>query len=100
MTDMALVKMWVLFLCREDPLEEDRPLQYYCLGNPMDRGAWWVTIVKHHLATKPPPPPSATILSSKRKQVQIIFFPTLNSWTSFILQIFDAATKEMSTSCI
>ena len=20
------------------------PLQYSCLGNPMDRGAWWVTI--------------------------------------------------------
>ena len=19
------------------------PLQYYCLGNPMDKGAWWVT---------------------------------------------------------
>ena len=22
----------------------DNPLQYYCLGNPMDRGAWWATI--------------------------------------------------------
>ena len=20
------------------------PLQYYCLGNPMDRGAWWAAI--------------------------------------------------------
>ena len=20
------------------------PLQYYCLGNPMDRGAWWATV--------------------------------------------------------
>ena len=20
------------------------PLQYYCLENPMDRGAWWVTV--------------------------------------------------------
>ena len=20
------------------------PLQYNCLGNPMDRGAWWVTV--------------------------------------------------------
>ena len=32
------------------------PLQYSCLGNPMDRGAWWATV--HgvarvgHLATK------------------------------------------------
>ena len=22
----------------------DDPLQYYCLGNPMDRGAWRVTV--------------------------------------------------------
>ena len=20
-----------------------KPLQYFCLGNPMDRGVWWVT---------------------------------------------------------
>ena len=38
------------------------PLQYSCLGNLMDRGAWWATIhgvarVKHSLATKLPPPP-------------------------------------------
>ena len=25
------------------------PLQYSCLGNPMDRGAWWATV---HGATK------------------------------------------------
>ena len=33
------------------------PLQYSCLGNPMDRGAWWATVhgvarVRHDLATK------------------------------------------------
>ena len=33
------------------------PLQYSCLRNPMDRGAWWVTVhelerVGHNLATK------------------------------------------------
>ena len=22
------------------------PLQYSCLGNPMDRGAWWTTVYK------------------------------------------------------
>ena len=37
------------------------PLQYSCLGNPMDRGAWQATVhgvarVGHGLATKPPPP--------------------------------------------
>ena len=25
------------------------PLQYYCLGNPMDRGAWWPIV---HRVTK------------------------------------------------
>ena len=38
------------------------PLQYSCLENPRDRGAWWaivpgVTRVRHNLATKPPPLP-------------------------------------------
>jgi len=22
----------------------DNPVQYFCLGNPMDRGAWWATV--------------------------------------------------------
>ena len=35
------------------------PLQYSCLGNPMNRGAWWATVygvarVRHNLVTKPP----------------------------------------------
>ena len=43
------------------PREENgNPLQYPCLGNPMDRGLWQavvhgVTKVRHDLATKPPP---------------------------------------------
>ena len=37
------------------------PLQYSCLGNPMDRGAWratfhGVTRVRHDSEAKPPPP--------------------------------------------
>ena len=24
--------------------EQGNPLQYSCLGNPMDRGAWWATV--------------------------------------------------------
>ena len=37
------------------------PLQYSCLENSMDRGAWWATVhgvtrVKHDWATKPPLP--------------------------------------------
>ena len=53
-------EMWVQSLGQEDPLEKEmaiHPLQYSCLGNPMDRGAWWaivqgVTRVRHNLATK------------------------------------------------
>ena len=35
-------EMWVQSLDWEDPLEEENgtPLQYSCLKNPMDRGAW------------------------------------------------------------
>ena len=41
-------------------LEEgnDNPLQYSCLGNPMDSGAWWATV---HGITK-----SQTQLSAKQ----------------------------------
>ena len=30
----------------EDPLGEGNgnPLQHSCLGNPMNRGAWWATV--------------------------------------------------------
>ena len=33
-------------LDREDPLGEGKttPLQYSCLENPMDRGAWWTIV--------------------------------------------------------
>ena len=47
---------------RKSPGEgNDNPLQYSCLGNPMDRGAWQATVhgvtrVEQDLATKPPPP--------------------------------------------
>ena len=38
------------------------PLQYSCLENPMDRGAWPAAVyadtrVRHNLATSPPSPP-------------------------------------------
>ena len=39
----------------------DNPLQYSCLENLMNRGAWQATVcgvarIRHDLATKPPPP--------------------------------------------
>ena len=39
-------------LDQEDPLEKEMTtnniLQYFCLGNPMDRGTWWT--VDHGVA--------------------------------------------------
>ena len=53
---------WVHSLHGEYPLEKEMAnlLQYSCLENPMDRGAWRATVhgvtrVGHNLATKPPP---------------------------------------------
>ena len=45
------------------------PLHYYCLENPMDRGAWQATVheaarVEHDLATKPPLPLCFQLLPS------------------------------------
>ena len=47
--------------------ENDNPLQYSCLENPMDRGAWQASVYEvaragHDLVIKPPPSyrPSAT----------------------------------------
>ena len=52
-------EMQVQSLGWEDSLDEENGnvLQYSCLGNPMDRGAWWVTAhgiikVRHDLVTK------------------------------------------------
>ena len=61
----AMKETQVRFLGPEDPPGEGNgnPLQYSCLENPMDRGAWYATVhgvtrVRHDLAAKPPPPPS------------------------------------------
>ena len=43
---LAMWKTWVQALGQEDPLENGNgtPLQYSCLENPMDRGAWQATV--------------------------------------------------------
>ena len=49
----------LIFESGRSPGEENsNPLQYSCLGNPMDRGAWHITVhrvsrVGHNLAIKP-----------------------------------------------
>ena len=42
----AMQETQVQSLGGEDSLEEEMatPLEYSCLGNPMDRGTWWVTV--------------------------------------------------------
>ena len=57
----AKQETWVGSLGWEDLPGEGNgnPLQYSCLGNPMDRGAWQATVhgvtrVGHDLMTKPP----------------------------------------------
>ena len=38
--DMGLIPV----LGRTPGEGNDNPLQYSCLGNPMNRGAWWATV--------------------------------------------------------
>ena len=42
----AMWEMWVWSLGWEDPLEDNNgnPLQYSCLENSMNRGAWWAAV--------------------------------------------------------
>ena len=42
----VMQETWVRSLGQEDPLEKGKgyPLQYSCLENSMDRGAWWATV--------------------------------------------------------
>ena len=42
---LPMQESWVQSLGQEDLLQKEcSPLQHSCLGNPMDRGAWWATI--------------------------------------------------------
>ena len=51
---------WILGSGRSPGEGNGNILQYSCLDNPVDRGAWEATVqvarVRHDLATKPPPP--------------------------------------------
>ena len=55
----AMQETWVQSLGPEDSSGEGNgnPLQYSCMGNPVDREAWWATVhglqrVAHDLATE------------------------------------------------
>ena len=45
----AMRETWIRFLGWKDSLEKGNPLQYSCLEDPMDRGAWRATV---HVAEK------------------------------------------------
>ena len=38
--DVGLIPGWERFPAGGN----GNPLQYFCLGNPMDKGAWWATV--------------------------------------------------------
>ena len=40
----AMQEIWARFLGGEDPPEKEMALQYSCLENLMDRGAWRATV--------------------------------------------------------
>ena len=54
---------WIPWPGRPSGERNGNPLQHFCLGNPMDRAAWWATVhgvarVGHDLLATPPPPPN------------------------------------------
>ena len=87
----AMQETWVWSLSWEDPLKEI--LQYSCLGNPIDRGAWRATVqgvarVRDDLATKPPPPREELLMVTFCSLVsyihQLAFFVRRSCFSSFI----------------
>ena len=84
----AVQEPWVLSLVQEDSLEKKmaKLLQYSCLENPMDRGAWWdtvhgVTRVEHDLATKPPPQGSQEYSTGTGLSLQYVVVGKLDNHT-------------------
>ena len=63
----------ILGLGRPPKEGNGNPLQYSCLGSPMDREAWQATVhgvarVRHNLATKPP---YTNVLLIKKKKTRV-----------------------------
>ena len=73
----------------------DNPLQYSCLGNPLDRGAWWSTIQgsqtvrhRHNLVTKQQQQtviiPRQTVIKCSRCPIPIVL-SVAPVWTQLLL---------------
>ena len=78
------------------------PLQYSCLGNPMDRGTWWATIhgvttVGHDLATNLPLPPAAA--AAKLPQSCPTLCDPIDSSLPRLLRPWDFPGKSTGVSC-
>jgi hypothetical protein len=56
----------------------DNPLQYSCLGNPMDRGAWWAIV--HGLAKR-----AGHNLAVIQQQISMWFNPSSSDPSSHML---------------
>ena len=68
------------------------PLQYFCLGNPMDRGTWRAIVhgvakVGHDLATKLLPPLTATNLFSVICKSFFFYIPHTSDITHLSLTV-------------
>ena len=68
-------------------------LQYFCLKNPMDRGACQATVhgvtrVGHDLVTKPPPPYTSTSSITKPQPLSLPYVLHLGSKLSLIISVF------------
>ena len=86
------VKLWYIYI--NTPWNHcgghGNPLQYSCLENPMDRGAWWATVhgserIRHNWsdwACMEPPPPTVNIFVTPQRFLML--FPScLSSHTPY-----------------
>ena len=66
------------------------PLQYSCLGNPIDKGTWQAAVhgvarVRYDLMTKPLPPPKPHWLLGNVFKTTMRYYYTLTEWLKQIL---------------
>ena len=83
------------------------PLQYSCLENPVDRGAWWATVhgvtkSQHNWATKPPPAPGdyeffLTDTQVAQVLLSLLLLEVQTSWPFFFFFTLMAAFSWMTT---
>ena len=80
----AMWETWVQSLGREDSPGEGNgnPLQYSCLENPMDRGAWWATV--HRVAKSRTQLSDFTHSLITSERVPVLRMSYHRCWTHFV----------------